>query len=145
MKKAFIIIITVFILIITILALFINNAQKRLALSKKYNEVYTQYEGQEILGTDLISIINKAIDSNENNSVAKQNNTIFYEDNGINSIQIWVKFTESKENISMESIAEQTSENFIKFYATASFKCTQIEYHKKSNYVKSLLFEQVSQ
>ena len=43
----------------------------------------------------------------------------------------------------MEDIAEKTTESFIKYFATAQFKCTNIEYHSKTGKVKSLTFQQL--
>ena len=57
---------------------------------------------------------------------------------------VQVKFLESDNIIKMEDIAQQETENFIKFFATSTFKCTKIEYHPKTNMVKSLYFEQIA-
>ena len=154
MKKTFLILLSIFIIIVLILVFAIHTSEKRKALVDDYNKTYTVYENREIMGTELISLINKAIDDNEKNNVEKQENTIYYENNNKNSIQITVQFLNaekgkedelSEEIIPMENIARQTSESFMQFYSTAKFKCTKIEYHENTNFVKSLAFEQVNE
>lgn len=142
MKKQIIIIVIGLIIITAISGYYVYNARKIENLARKNNEQYENYYNQEILGTDLISIINKTIDYNEKNNIEK--NDIYYINNSTNSIQITIKFLEDERNIKMEDIANATSESFIKYFATASFKCTKLEYHEKTKYIKSLYFEQMS-
>lgn len=142
MKKTIFIILTILVIITTIVTLYVNNLTKLQNIAKKNNSEYEQYYEKEILGTTLISIINKAIDYNEKNNIEKQNGV--YINNNENSIHITVKFLESDKIISMESIAEKQTENFVKYFSTANFKCTNIEYHNKTKYIKNMFFEQIS-
>lgn len=142
MKKTFTIILIVFVVVLAIVGYYVYNVRHTQNAVQNHNKTYETYHGQEILGTTLISIINKAIDDNEKNAVEKQEGTIYYEDNGKNSIQITIQFKQSNEPKHMEEIAQKQSESFVQVFATASFKCTKIEYHEKTNYVKSLYFEQ---
>jgi hypothetical protein len=144
MKKQFWIILIILCIIVAIVALTIYNGVRLKSLAEDYNKAYESYYEQEILGTTLISIINKTIDQNEKNAVPKEQNSIYYIDNEENSIQIQVKFLESDNIIKMEDIEQQETENFIKYFATSTFKCTKIEYHPKTNKVKSLYFEQIA-
>ena len=89
----------------------------------------------------FISIINKTIDNNEKNDIQKDENNIYIEDNE-KSVKIYVKFLESDNIFDMEAISNNGIENFIQNYATFSFKCTKIDYHKNGN-VKSLFFEEI--
>ena len=144
MKKSIFVILTILFIIVIVTSLYIHNAQKLENIAIKHNQQYEEYCNKEILGTDLISLINKAIDYNEKNNVKKQENTIYYINNNTNSIQITVKFIENDKIIKMENIAEKQTENFIKFFATATFKCNDIQYHKQTKNVKSMYFEQVN-
>jgi len=144
MKKSIFVILTILFIIVIAISLYIHNAQKLENIAIKHNQQYEEYCNKEILGTDLISLINKAIDYNEKNNVKKQENTIYYINNNTNSIQITVKFIENDKIIKMENIAEKQTENFIKFFATATFKCNDIQYHKQTKNVKSMYFEQVN-
>ena len=144
MKKSIFVILTILFIIVIAISLYIHNAQKLENIAIKHNQQYEEYCNKEILGTDLISLINKAIDYNEKNNVKKQENTIYYINNNTNSIQITVKFIENDKIIKMENIAEKQTENFIKFFATATFKCNDIKYHKQTKNVQSMYFEQIN-
>ena len=106
------------------------------------NKTYESYENKEVLGTDIISIINKATDSNEKNDI-KIGEDGNYIDNGKNSIRIEIKFLELDKVITMERINNVGIEKFWSNYGALSFKCTKIEYHEKTHRVKYMYFEEV--
>lgn len=142
MKK---IIIVIAILVVAIVAVVIyqyNNYNIKINQIKKLNQEYENFTESEILGTSLISLINKAIDSNEKNNVLKDDKGIYIE-NETTSIRIEVKFSEAENIIAMENIGKQGSERFIKNYASVSFKCTSKTYHEKTNTIKYMLFEEI--
>ena len=142
MKKSLAILL-IFILIIIVVFVYKYNSYKlEYAQSQKINSEYEEFTEGEILGTSLITLINKAMDCNEKNNIQKDENN-FYIDNNINSIKIDIKFLEANENFQMEIIEKLGSEQFIKNFATASFKCTKKQYHEKTKNIKYLLFEQI--
>ena len=106
------------------------------------NKTYESYYNKEVLGTDIISIINKATDSNKKNDIkiGKDGN---YIDNEKNSIRIEIKFLELDKVITMERINNVGIEKFWSNYGALSFKCTKIEYHEKTHRVKYMYFEEV--
>lgn len=106
------------------------------------NKTYESYENKEVLGTDIISIINKATDSNKKNDI-KIGEDGNYIDNGKNSIRIEIKFLELDKVITMERINNVGIEKFWSNYGALSFKCTKIEYHEKTHRVKYMYFEEV--
>ena len=142
MKKLLIILILLIVAIIAVVVYQYNSYKIKLAETKKINKEYESFTENEILGTSLITLINKAINSNEKSNVLKDDKGL-YKDNETTSIKIQVKFKESDNIFSMESIGKIGSEQFIKNYATVSFKCTQKTYHEKTNNIKYLLFEQI--
>ena len=144
MKKSIFIVLAILFIIAIVNCLYIYNVKKIENVAIKHNKQYEEYCNKKILGTELISLINKAIDYNEKNSVEKQENTIYYINNNTNSIQITVKFLDNDKIIKMENIAEKQTENFIKFFATATFKCNDIKYHKQTKNVQSMYFEQIN-
>ena len=144
MKKSIFIILTILFIIIIAIYLYIYNVRKIENIAIKHNQQYEEYCNKEILGTELISLINKAIDYNEKSNVEKQEGTGYYINNNTNSIQITVKFIENDKVIKMEDIAKKETETFIKFFATATFKCNDIKYHKQTQNVQSMHFEQIN-
>lgn len=144
MKKSFFIILAILFVVASAIGLYIYNASRIDKMATKHNQQYEVYCNKNILGTDLISLINKAIDYNEKNNVPKQENSIYYINNNTNSIQISVKFIENDKTIKMEDIAEKETENFIKFFATSTFICNDIKYHEQTKNVQSMYFEQIN-
>lgn len=142
MKKTLIILILLIIAIIAVVIYQYNSYNRKLAETKRINKEYENFTENEILGTSLITLINKAIDSNEKNSISKNDKGLYIE-NETTSIKIEVKFLESDNIFSMESIGKLGSEEFTKNYGAFSFKCTKKTYHEKTNNIKYLLFEQI--
>ena len=143
MKKFFVVLsILLIILVIAIYAVYVYRSNTISA--RKQNREYEAYQDVEVLGTELISIINKTIDINIKNGVARDENQYFI-DNENDSIQIYIKFIYKDETktIQMEDIERSGIEAFVKIYSTASFKCTDIQYHAKTKKVKSLTFEEI--
>lgn len=142
--------ILIFLLIISIMgivAIYTVYSYRNKSLAElKVKQEYENYYNIEVLGTELISIINKTIDLNHKNGIEKDENQL-YIDNGKNSIKINIVFNYQKETktIPMENIEKNGIETFVRVYSTASFKCTNIEYHSETKNVKSLTFEQVAE
>lgn len=104
MKKNIIILLVIVIAIISAFAYnFYNYKAQELETARKNKEYESFYE-QEVLGTDLMSLINKAIDSNRKNNVEKDENGR-YIDNSKNSIKIEIKFLELDKTILMEAVS----------------------------------------
>ena len=141
--KKWIAILLIFVVIILTVVLYKYNTYKNEALNiQKLNAEYEEFSQGEILGTSLITLINKTMNSNKKNNVELDNNNLYIE-NETNSIKIDIKFKESDDIFPMEKIEKLGSEQFIKNYATAYFKCSKTEYHNKTNIIKYMLFEQI--
>lgn len=113
--------------------------------AKRENFEFESYYEKEIYGIDLATIINKAVNQNEENEVEKNNNGK-YIDNEFNSINIEIKLIDDNGKIyPMEAIYNGGTSKFVQYYSQIKFKCTKIEYHKKTNKIKNMLFEQITQ
>lgn len=142
MKKIIICILSIFLIIICIVVYGVYQKNENTAQIGVDNKTYESYENKEVLGTDIISIINKATDSNKKNDI-KIGEDGNYIDNGKNSIRIEIKFFELDKVITMERINNVGIEKFWSNYGALSFKCTKIEYHEKTHRVKYMYFEEV--
>ncbi len=141
MKNKIIIIVIIFLIILSVSAYMVYNYRKSVISSQKVNESYKAYYDTEILGTELISVINKTVDFNEQNGIQKDENGMYIE-NDNNSIKIYIsfKYEDDYQTVEMEKISNNGTDNFRKVYSTASFKCTEISYHDKTKNVKALTF-----
>lgn len=112
--------------------------------ARKENKQFESYDGQEIYGAELATVINKAVDNNQNNEVAKDEKGK-YINNDNNSIKIDIKMLDNDKTYSMETLYSGGMDKFVQFYSEIKFKCTKLEYHKTTNKVKYLLFEQITE
>ena len=142
MKKIIIFILSVFLVVICIVSYSVYQKNENTAQIGVDNRTYESYYNKEVLGTDIISIINKAIDSNEKNDIKMGKDGNYIEDEK-NSIRIEIKFKELDKVITMERINNVGIEKFWSNYGSLSFKCTKIEYHEKTHRVKYMYFEEV--
>ena len=142
MKKIIIFFVIILIIVAAISYMFLN--YKAISNEAKVRNVqYESYEGKEIYGTDLATLINKAVDDNNKNKVEKAD-TGLYIDNGENSIRIDIKFIDDDTVHSMEEIYNGGTQVFVQYYNQIKFKCMKIEHHSKTNKVSYLYFEQMA-
>lgn len=136
MKKNIIMITLILLVIIIICVIGINVNSKTNKGIKSLNKQYEDYLNNEIYGTDVVTLMNKAISQNESNGVEK-NEKGFYIDNHQDSIRIELVMitNEEKEKTTtyqMEAISKVGITEFIKNFNTAKFKCSKKEYHAET-------------
>lgn len=142
MKKIFLFFAMIIIIICGISYMFLNY-KANYNISKKANLEFENYLNVEVSGIDLVTVMNRAIDSNERNEVEKNKKGI-YQDNENNSISIEVKITDNDTIYQMETFEKSGMQNFLTYYGNIKFKCTNIKYHKTTKKVKYMLFEQIT-
>ena len=106
------------------------------------NKNYENLLNKTITGTEFATYINQIIDKNTKNSVEKDSNG-YYINNNENSIIAEIKFKDSDNIFRIEQISNNGIEKFINLYANLNFKCTKIEYHSKTKLISYLYFEEV--
>lgn len=147
MKKNVLIVCSILLIIIIICTTFISINGKKLAVVKQENKKYEQYQKQEIYGTEVITLINKAIDDNQKNNV-QTDETGKYINNETNSIIIEVIMITNEEKnqtttYRMETINKVGIGEFIANFNTAKFKITNIQYHKQTGKIKYIEITQI--
>lgn len=146
MRKSVIIISLILLIIIVICVVGINVMSKTNKGIRHQNSQYEQYLNSEIYGTDVITLINKAISNNESYNVNKDKKGL-YINNNQNSIQIdlvMITDEETKETTiyKMEAISKVGITEFIRNFNTAKFKCTKKEYHKDTGKISYIEISQ---
>jgi len=112
--------------------------------AQRENNQFESYYNQEFYGADVATIVNKAYDSNLTNSVQRDDSGNFIE-NDITSIKIDLKMLDTDETYNMETIYKGGMDKFVQYYGSIKFKCTKIEYHNKTQKVKYMLIEQITE
>ncbi|MBR0427502.1 MAG: hypothetical protein IJK18_04825 [Clostridia bacterium] len=143
MKKAVIYIISIVIIICVLITSKLYEGKHYLTEIKKFNTKYEKYLANEIIGTEVASVINQAVDDNENERIKKDENGKYIQNNET-SINIEVKITEFKEEqiYTMEALYGGGMTQFVKYYGQIPFKCAKVEYNENKR-IKYILFEQV--
>lgn len=141
MKKIALFFLIIVIIIVGISYMYLNY-KVEFNNAKKENMQFESYYNKDLNGAELATIINKAIDNNEINEVQKNKNGK-YIDNDNNSININIKMIDNDETYNMETLFAGGIDKFVQYYSQIQFRCTNIEYHKSTNKVKYLLFEQI--
>lgn len=144
MKKLALFFLIVIIIIVGISYMYLNYKSSYYTAQKE-NKQFESYKNQEIYGSELATIINKAVDNNEKNDVQKDDKGK-YINNDSNSIQINIKMLDDDNKIYvMETLYSGGMDKFVQYYSEIKFKCTKLEYHQATNKVKYMLFEQITQ
>lgn len=143
MKKIAIFFLIVMIIIVGISYLYLNY-KANYYTAKRENQQFESYDGQEIYGSEIATIINKAVDNNQTNEIPKDDKGK-YINNDNNSIQIEIKMLDNDKTYAMETLYSGGMDKFVQYYNEIKFKCTKLEYHKTTNKVKYMLFEQITQ
>ena len=144
MKKTLLLVsISILVILFSTIGLLITkNTTNRLL--KQENSKYECYLNRTIYGTEVATIINKAINQYENNQVQKDEKKHYIENNE-NSIKIEIKMLTTGKTYPMEEIYNNDMTQFVQNFNFIQFKCTKLEYHKSSGKVKKLLFEEVEE
>ena len=141
MKKYVITILILVAIIITSVLYAYKTYQKNIEDLKSYNNAFEQYNNKEIAGTEIATILNKAISNNEQNNVEKDENKN-YKENEANSIKIDIYIKDNDTTYTMETIYNMGVEKFINSFSLETFKIAKIEYHKQTQKIKYILIEQ---
>lgn len=147
MKKQFLLILVLILIIVIVISVNIvqkKNKQKEL---QNYNAEYEQYLDKVIYGTEIATVMNKAIDSNTNNNVAKDEKG-YYMDNGQDSVQIELVMITNEEKqetttYKMETIEKVGMIDFLSNFSLTTFKSSNVEYHKDTGKIGKITFEQL--
>ena len=141
MKKYIITILILIAIVISSVLYAYNTYKKNVQDLKNYNNEFTKYENTEIAGTEIASILNKAVNNNEQNNVHKDEQGIYIE-NDENSIKIDIYIKDNDTTYSMEKIYNMGVEKFINSFSLETFKITDVQYHNKTNKIKYIKIEQ---
>ena len=147
MKKIFVFILIATIILVIIIATSIIGNSKNIQAIQKFNEEYEVYLDKIIYGTDVATIINKAMDNNLKNGVEQDEEKNFIL-NDTNSLQVEIQFLYNEEtgetrNFQMERVYYRGMREFIQPFSLTKFKLIKIEYHEKTRRVSKLIFKQL--
>lgn len=141
MKKIIYFLIAVIVIVIVVAMAYINYKATWNNI-KEDNFTFEYYNQKEILGTEVATLINKAVDNNIRFNVSKNENGKYIENNE-NSINIQIYILDNETTYDMETIYSGGIDKFVQNFGSIKFKCTNLEYHDITKRVKKVYFEQV--
>lgn len=142
MKKTLFILISMLIILLSITFIFIKNninAEKDVA---NFNAYYENYLDKTIFGSEVATLISKAIDNNEKYNIEKSENGLYISDNKY-SIEIYINIIGSPKTYEMETINKVGISQFISNFNVMTFTCTKINYHEQTKRVSEIYIEEV--
>lgn len=144
MKKGLILILIVLSVVSIVAISYISNKYTVTVEIQKLNKEYEFYKDKKLLGTDVTTAINKALDSNEKNEIPKDEKG-FYIENDTNSIKVEIIMynEDDVKTYQMETIQKVGITGFINNFNLIDFTCSKIEYHEKTKMISKIVFEQV--
>ena len=143
MKKIAIFLLIIIGIVSTISYLYLNSINNQ-RIAQKENTKFEIYKDEEITGAEVTTLINKAINSNQQNEIEKDKKGR-YIDNETNSINIDIKFIDDDVTYNIEKIYNNGMDKFLTYYRDIKFKCVDVQYHDKTQKIKYMLFEQITQ
>lgn len=143
MKKIAIFLLIIIGIVSTIPYLYLNSINNQ-RIAQKENIKFEIYKDEEITGAEVTTLINKAINSNQQNEIEKDKKGR-YIDNETNSINIDIKFIDDDVTYNIEKIYNNGMDKFLTYYRDIKFKCVDVQYHDKTQKIKYMLFEQITQ
>lgn len=143
MKKIAIFLLIIISIVSTISYLYLNSISNQ-RIAQKENIKFEIYKDEEITGAEVTTLINKAINSNQQNEVEKDKKGRHI-DNETNSINVDIKFIDDDVTYNIEKIYNNGMDKFLTYYRDIKFKCVDVQYHDKTQKIKYMLFEQITQ
>lgn len=146
MKKTLICLMIVLVVITIITTMWISANNRNIADIKQNNQKYEIYLDKEVFGTDVTTVINRAIDDNQKRQIPKDEKGFFIQ-NDTNSIKVELIMIneDDKQTYQMEALTKVGLNGFIKNFNLISFKCSKIEYHNKTKLISKIVFEQIEE
>ena len=144
MKKTLFIILIMFFCIMIVLFVALRNAQGLERDTQKFNLEFEQYTNKNIYGTELATMINKAVNNNEKYRIEKDENGFYIEDDSY-SIKIYIYIKINETTYAMETIYKLGTEQFVQNFNSIKFHRTNVEYHNKTGRIAKIVLEQVEE
>ncbi len=139
MKKTIFILLSIVFVIIICIYMNYRELLFKQTDAKKFNQAFEFYNKESIYGTDVTTVINKAIDNNEKFNIPKDENGLYKADNK-NSIKIYVYMLINETTYPMESFINLGLNEFTRNFGEIKFECTDVKYHQSTGKIAEMTF-----
>ena len=139
MKKVIIVILSIFLIIMISIYMNYRQAVSKELQAKKFNQDYEFFNKEAILGTDVTTMINKAMDNNEKHGIKKDENGVYIPDDEY-SVKIYVYMIINEQTYPMEQLVKTGLSEFTRYFGEVHFNCTDVKYHKTNGRIAEMTF-----
>lgn len=139
MKKTIFILLSIVLVIIICIYMNYRELLYKQTDAKKFNQTFEFYNQESIYGTDVTTVINKAIDNNEKFNISKDETGIYKPDDK-NSIKIYVYMLINETTYPMESFINLGLSEFTRNFGEIKFECTDVKYHQSTGKIAEMTF-----
>ena len=139
MKKTILVVLSIF--LIMIVCIYVNYKETLITQNqaKRFNSEFEFYNKASVFGTDITTVINKAIDNNEKYDIEKNENGEYIPDEE-NSIKIYIHMIINETTYPMEKLKSTGLDDFTRYFGEVEFRCTEIKYHKATGKIAEMTF-----
>lgn len=140
-KTVVIILITVIVIVSIVFANYVEYSKRKTEITN-LNKEFLAYENNKVQINTIITIMNKAIQTNKENEIPQNDEQIF-EENDTNSIKIYLEMKSANAVIPMEELILNEKAGIEKVglaFSDLLFNITTVEYHEKTGQVKKVIF-----
>lgn len=130
------------VLAIAIFTFVYKSRVAQLIIEEEYIAQYESYLNKKVLGTDLVTLMNKIVNHNEKLELTKLEDGK-YEEITKQAIRLEIVFTDNEETYSLETLYENGTDTFMTYYGPVTFMCEHIEYYENSKNIKMMSFKQM--
>ena len=145
MKKTILVIICIIIIALVIFFNWYITNKKTFNEINSFNNYFISYieddagKSKSITGIQLTTLMNKAIDNNEQYNLKKSENGAYILNNE-NSLEILIKVDPNGDYYLMEAYAISGMTSFTTLYGGVEFECVKKEFHQNGK-ISKLIFE----
>ncbi len=139
MKKTIFIILSIVLVIIICIYMNYKELLSKQTDAQKFNQTFEFYNKEAIYGTDVTTVINKAIDNNQKFNIPKDEKGLYIADDK-NSIKIYVYMLINETTYPMESFVNLGLDEFTRNFGEIKFECTDVKYHQTTGKIAEMTF-----
>ncbi len=136
MKKTIVFLICIFLAILTSIYAFYQSRQSEVARINNFNYQYEKYLGKDLKATDIVTLINKAVD--DNRKIKEKN------DPNVSELEIKVKFQDVDKIFEMADLMNAGLEKFCESFEYSTFKVAECTYNDFDKRIAKISIEEIS-
>lgn len=142
MKRIILLLSTIILIAILLFSYNYIQYENKQADVKRFNNVFLDYNRNNLFGTDLTTVMNKAIDNNEKYKIQKDESGLYIPDK-LFSTKIYIILEKEGSNYPMENFYKVGIKEFTQYFGELNFECTKVNYHENGR-ISEMFFQAIN-